>query len=289
MKHAALLLGALMLGSAASPPPVVQCTAGGLGGDVAISSGTTLIGDDRGYAEEHGARRQSIAAFRIDRHEMTNDDFARFVAATGYVTDAEHLGESIVFIPPAAPVPNLDPRLWWKLVKGADWRHPHGPDSSIAGRDYFPVVHVSFADASVYARWAGRRLPSEAEFEYAARAGAETDSLDPPAPDAANSWQGHFPDSNSADDGHVGLAPVGCYQANRLGLRDMIGNAWEWTASRYSADHHAPAADGAGQRTVKGGSFLCARNYCARYRPAARQGQGEHEATSHLSFRTVAL
>lgn len=287
MKRLLSLALALMVGSAARLPEPRQCAASAEGVDILIPRGVAIIGDDSGYPEEHGAYETVIPAFRIDRHEVTNRDFARFVRATGYVTDAERAGASIVFAPPSRPVPELDPRLWWALVKGADWRHPRGPESSIAGRDYFPVVQVSYTDAAAYARWAGRALPDEEQFEYAAAAGAGPVRQPPPA-DAANTWQGRFPDTNYGTDGYLGLAPVGCYRANGFGVRDMIGNAWEWTSSRYGADHRPTAAAPSPQRVVKGGSFLCARNYCARFRPAAREGQGEHEATSHLGFRTVA-
>ena len=286
MKRLLPLAVIVMAGSAARPPEPLQCAGSREIGDVPIPRGTAVIGDDSGYPEEHGAYATEIDAFRIDRHEVTNRDFARFVRATGYVTDAEKAGSSIVFAPPARPVPKLDPRLWWKLVEGADWRHPLGPESSIEGRDLFPVVQVSYADASAYARWAGRKLPDEEQFEYAAAAG-DAVSHEPPPADAANTWQGDFPDANLGTDGYVGLAPAGCYRPNRFGLHDMIGNAWEWTSSRYGADHR-PAGDAPSeQRVIKGGSFLCARNYCARFRPAAREGQNEHEATSHLGFRTV--
>jgi sulfatase modifying factor 1 len=272
------------------------------GGDEAIwvPAGEALIGDDRGYPEERPSYRVKVPGFWIDRHEVTNAQYARFVAATNYVTQVERQRESVVFRPPRQGERPVEPSQWWHIVKGADWRHPEGPGSDLAGRDDYPVVQLSYADALAYARWAGRSLPSEEQFERAA-GGGQPDTLTQPGPDAANSWQGEFPVRNDAVDGHKGLAPVGCYKPNAFGLQDMIGNAWEWTKSWYLPGHGPmvsnegapdnpsfdPAQPDARTRVIKGGSFLCAPNYCARYRPAARHAQDELYAASHLGFRTI--
>ncbi|MBB5684698.1 formylglycine-generating enzyme required for sulfatase activity [Sphingobium boeckii] len=187
-----------------------------------------------------------------------------------------------------------------RYEKGAEWRHPDGPESDLAGRADLPVVQIAFADALAYARWSGRSLPSEEQFEYAARAGA-MESLDQPAPERANTWQGTFPARNDRKDGYARLAPAGCFEANGYGLNDMIGNAWEWTGSGYLPGHGPmpdpvgapgdpsfdPAQPDVRARVIKGGSFLCAPNYCARYRPEARHAQNETAGASHLGFRTV--
>lgn len=268
--------------------------------DVWIPGGETVIGDDQGYAEERPAYRATIKGFWIDRHEVTNIQFAAFVAATDYRTLAERRGDSIVFHPPGHGERPVEPRQWWRIVKGANWRHPEGPASNLSGRDDWPVVQIAFPDAQAYARWAGRDLPDEEQFERAAQ-GNHGPMRDQPPPEDANSWQGAFPTRNSALDGREGLAPVGCYRPNGYGLNDMIGNAWEWTTSGY-LPNHAPMLMGEGApgnpafdpdqadahvRVIKGGSFLCAANYCARYRPAARNAQEEQSGASHLGFRTI--
>lgn len=297
---ALLAVGGASAGGATSPPTQQQC-AEGAGDFVAVPAGTATIGDDRGYADERPAIAVPLAAFRIARHEVTNREFAAFVAATGHVTTAERRGDSIVFAPPGAGAIPISPAQWWRIVQGADWRHPEGPESSIAGREHYPVVHVSLDDAEAFARWKGARLPTEAEFEYAAQGGAGGGPGDggPPAPDSANTWQGPFPISDLARDGHAGAAPIGCYHANALGTHDLIGNVWEWTTTPYrpgntpgpaSSALIAASAPSAGDdlRVIKGGSFLCAPNYCARYRPAARHAQARQENASHLGFRLAA-
>jgi sulfatase modifying factor 1 len=295
-RFAAILLAMTALGGSAPPGKQQRCLASGQDGEVIIPAGIAHIGDDNSYAEERGAYDAPVAKFALDRHEVTNRQFATFVAATGYVTTAERAGDSVVFVPPATPVGLDKPSAWWRVVSKADWRHPTGPDSDLSGRANYPVVQVNFADASAYAKWAGRALPSEEQFEYAAQAGRPNDG-NAPSPDTANTWQGTFPIENLATDGHPGLAPVGCFQANSYGLRDIIGNVWEWTSSDFTADHEPMLAAEAPrdprtprnerERVIKGGSFLCARNYCARYRPAARHSQSEESAASHLGFRTV--
>jgi formylglycine-generating enzyme required for sulfatase activity len=288
------------VGGATSPHTPHQC-AGGLEGFIAVPAGTARIGDDRGYADERPAIAVPLAAFRIARHEVTNREFAAFVAATGHVTTAERRGDSIVFAPPRAGSIAVSPAQWWRIVDGADWRHPEGPGSGIEGREHYPVVHVSLDDAEAYARWKGARLPTEAEFEFAAQgvAGSGPGDGEQPAPDAANTWQGPFPISDLTHDGHAGPAPVGCYLANPLGAHDLIGNVWEWTVTSYRPGHTPGPASTAmiaasaflaeeDLRVIKGGSFLCAPNYCARYRPAARHAQARQETASHLGFRLAA-
>lgn len=307
MMRAALIasVAALALAIPLSAPAVDKGRPGRLcpamaDGQLWVPGGETRFGDDRGYPEERPAYSGFVKGFWIDRHEVTNRQFAAFVAATGYVTTAEKRGDGIVFSPPGPNERPTQPSEWWKIVPGADWRHPTGPQSRLIGRDEYPVVQVSYADAAAYARWAGRELPSEEQFERAALADQQA-SLDQPDVTAANTWQGHFLTDNQAGDGHKGLAPVGCYHPNRYGLSDMIGNAWEWTESWYMPSHDAvligqgapgnpsfdPNQPDARVRVIKGGSFLCASNYCARYRPAARHAEDETSGASHLGFRTV--
>ena len=249
------------------------------GGMATIPSGKVLLGED---GENDAGEAIDVPAFRIDRYEVTNRQFASFVAATGYRTDAERVGEGAVFVVPAQ-LSGMDAGQWWRMVRGADWRHPVGPASGIAEAMDRPVVQVTWNDAAAYARWAGRVLPSRAQWERAARGGQEG----PRSPlgwaygengkPIANTWQGVFPVRDTEDDGYGGLAPVGCFPANDFGLYDMIGNAWEWTSE----------GDGA-TRIVRGGSFLCAMNYCANFRPAGFQAQELDLPTSHIGFRTVA-
>lgn len=281
-------------------------------GMVWIPGGTLAFGDTV-YPEEQPVRDTPVAGFWMDRTEVSNDAFAAFVRATGYVTVAERpvdpalhpglppemrLPGAVVFTMPNATDGSGRLTQWWRYVPGADWRHPGGPQTDITGRGAFPVVAVTHEDALAYARWKGNDLPTEAQWEWAARAGqTQTPDHDPPA--GANTWQGLFPVANSADDGFIGIAPAGCYPANAYGLFDMIGNVWEITADRWTPDHATPAGGAfdpaqaptrtaaAGQRVIKGGSFLCAPNYCMRYRAGARQPQDDDLGVSHLGFRTV--
>jgi formylglycine-generating enzyme required for sulfatase activity len=247
-----------------------------------VPAGEVLLGEDG--ADKPG-KRVKVAAFRIDRHEVTNRQFAAFVAATGYRTEAEIQGAGAVFVVPSHLDGLADAAQWWKLTKGAFWRSPAGPGSGIAGRMDDPVVQVTYADAQAYARWAGRDLPDEAQWERAAR-GAQAGTA-PPSSWAydgqgrpiANTWQGAFPVADAGEDGYRGLAPVGCFKPNDFGLYDMIGNAWEWTSQ---------AQAGGSSRIVKGGSFLCSFDYCANFRPAGWQAQEADLPTSHIGFRTVA-
>ncbi len=273
-----------------------------------IEGGPFIMGTNASYPEEGPETRRSVHGFWMDEHEVTNAQFSAFVEATGYVTVAERgvddMIGSAVFIPPSAGAP-ISAMNWWKFIDGASWRHPEEPQSSIAGKEHHPVIHIALEDAQAYAKWAGRRLPTEEEWEYAARGGLERATYEwgeeKPADGApkANTWQGLFPAINTEKDGFEGLAPVGCYEPNAFGLFDMTGNVWEWTSTAYYPQHGLDANPksgdiGRGPRqpsipvsVVKGGSFLCAENYCARYRPAARHPQERNLGTSHIGFRTV--
>lgn len=280
-------------------------------GMVWVPAGSYVAGDSV-YPEEQPAGKVHVAGFWMDRSEVSNDAFAAFVNATGYVTVAEravdlalHTGltpemqqpGAVVFSMPDKISNSDDIRQWWRYVPGANWRHPGGPATSIDGHGAYPVVHVTYADALAYAKWKGHALPTEAQWEWAARGAQSQAAADHAQPLQANTWQGLFPVANSADDGYIGLAPSGCYAPNALGLFDMIGNVWELTSDVYlpyhkggneSHDQLPPELrTGAGQRVIKGGSYLCAPNYCIRYRSAARQPQDEDLAVSHLGFRTV--
>jgi formylglycine-generating enzyme len=295
-----------------------------------IPGGTFLMGSDHHYPEEAPAHKVAVDGFWIDRHTVTNKEFADFVAATGYVTLAEkpadpadYPGAKLELLAPSSVVFKKAPRgttledhyRWWTYVQGADWRHPRGPASSIRGLQDHPVVHVAYEDAEAYARWAGKELPSEAEWEFAARGGLEGaefawgDEFTPGGHHMANTWQGEFPSQNRYEDGYEWTAPVGSFPANGHGLYDMIGNVWEWTADWYqehgkidspcctarnprgakedqSYDPRQPEVR-IPRKVMKGGSFLCAPNYCRRYRPAARMSQPIDTSTCHLGFRCI--
>lgn len=225
--------------------------------------------------------RLHVGAFRLQLHEVTNDQFAAFVLATGYMTDAERTSAGDT---PGGGSAVFDSRTGsWRLVRGATWRTPEGPGTTIAGKGALPVVHVSHRDAARYAAWAKARLPSAVEWEYAAAlnlpdpADQESGAYDAQGKPVANTWQGLFPIRDEGVDGYRGVAPVGCFQPGRLGIYDLIGNVWEWTDT--------PAAENAGQYIVKGGSFLCARNFCGRFRPSALQAQDTDFSTNHIGFR----
>lgn len=283
-----------------------------------IPGGDFIMGSNKFYREERPARRARVGGFWIDPRPVTNADFLAFVRATGYLTTSERAPDpaaypdadplllvpgSAVFTKPNGPVGLRDYQAWWAYVPGANWRHPEGPDSSIDGRADHPVVHVSFEDVSAYAAWAGKALPTEAEWEFAARGGLDDatyawgEELAPDGQAMANTWQGRFPFENLAEDGYEGTSPVGAFPASPYGLYDMIGNVWEWTASVYGAprpDTEKPSCcqskqggDHAAARVVKGGSHLCAPNYCLRYRPSARQSQTIDTSTTHIGFRCV--
>ncbi|HUD52581.1 formylglycine-generating enzyme family protein [Parvibaculum sp.] len=258
-----------------------------------VPGGRLRMGDTV-YAEEGPIRERDVKGFWIDRHEVTNREFAAFVAATGYVTVAERPVDAaahpelpadmrapgaVVFVMPNKVDGSGDISQWWQYIPRANWRHPGGPRTNIDGHENYPVVAVALADIEAYARWKGRTIPDEAQWEWAARGGSSRPLAEHEQPKEANTWQGIFPVLNSGDDGFVGLAPAGCYKPNGYGLYDMIGNVWEWTTDIYDGD--------AARRTIKGGSYLCAPNYCMRYRAGARQGQEADLATSHLGFRTI--
>ena len=281
-------------------PPA--CPAQPVGAMVAIAGGAVRLGGVDA-ADDGPPRTETVAPFRMRATEVTNAEFAAFVRATGYRTLAEQQPRpednpgvppealapgSAVFVPPASVENLTDISQWWRFVAGASWQHPTGPDSSVEGRDAYPVVHIAYADAVAYANWRGERLPTEAEWELAARGGqigqrfAWGDALAPGGKHQANVWEGVFPVFDAGQDGHKGASPVGCFRPNPFGLYDMIGNVWELTASPY------PGGGPDGARIIKGGSFLCAPNYCARYRPAARQPGDPTLGASHIGFRTVA-
>lgn len=298
--------------SCALPAPLATSPYPGM---VWVPAGSFEFGDTV-YPEELPLRKTSVAGFWMDRTEVTNAEFAEFVKATSYVTEAERGPDprrypglpsdlsqpgAVVFVMPKDVNTQGSATQWWRYVPGANWRHPGGPATSIDAHESFPVVAVTFADAKAYARWKGRALPSEAQWEWAARAGQSQAAQDHEQPKAANTWQGIFPVVNSGEDGFLGLAPVGCYAPNALGLFDMIGNVWELTSDAYQPGH-GESGDGppdqvprgmgptsAAQRVIKGGSFLCSPDYCMRYRSGARQPQDDDLGASHLGFRTVML
>jgi formylglycine-generating enzyme len=274
--------------SIAARPSAASCgvSTDRIGAFADIPGGAFQKGAHALYDDEGPETTASVSAFKLQVHEVTNAQFAAFVADTGYVTDSERTsatdpvgGGSAVFTAGATP----GAVGAWTLVRGATWKAPLGVGSDIKGRDLYPVVHVSWNDAVAYARWAGGRLPTEVEWEYVATTGQP--DPDNPASGAyntdgkpiANTWQGVFPVMNSGEDGFAGAAPVGCFPANRYGLYDMIGNVWEWTATPYAPGLH----------TMKGGSYLCAENACRRYRSAARHPQETNFSSNHIGFRIV--
>jgi sulfatase modifying factor 1 len=344
LKHCLLLfLGFLLVAcrpADPAPPPA---------GMVLVPGGEFTMGSDAPEAlpNERPAHRVSVAPFFLDVFPVTNADFAAFVEATGYVTVAERTIDweemkkqvppgtpkpatemlapgSLVFQPPPGPVDLRDMSQWWVWTPGASWRHPEGPGSSLQGRENHPVVQVAFADAAAYAAWAGRRLPTEAEWEFAARGGLEQarypwgDEERPGGKIMLNRWTGDFPYRNDEADGFAGTSPVGSYPPNSHGLYDMAGNVWNWCSDLYRADTfrrraddpqaccdprgplHAdgetiipgdpspPTMPGAERRVTKGGSFLCHPSYCESYRPSARRGTPPDTGTSHIGFRCAA-
>jgi formylglycine-generating enzyme len=294
-----------------------------------IPARTFRMGSDAHYSEEAPAHNVSVSGFWIDRYPVTNRDFARFVRSTRHVTLAEQVpaaeeypdarpellvAGSSVFVQPDHPVSLNSPYAWWTWIPGADWRHPQGPGTSIQRKPDHPVVHLAWTDVEAYARWAGKQVPAEAEWELAARGGLDGaeyawgDEFTPGGRWMANTWQGEFPVRNAGKHGRTGTSPVGQYPANGYGLYDMIGNVWEWTSDWYQPHSHAspappccsPAGPGSHEssaepagrphiprKVMKGGSHLCAPNYCRRYRPAARMPQAVDTSTSHLGFRLI--
>ena len=265
---------------------------------VLIPAGVFRMGCDRNEGHpsdgEGPSRLVDLPAFRMDRLAVTNARFARFVAATGYVTEAERFGWSFVFaglLPDDfEPTAAVAAAPWWRQVFGADWRHPHGPQSDLTGGEMLPVVHVSHTDALAFCAWAGKRLPTEAEWEKAARGGLEGRRYawgDEPQVDGSwqcNVWQGVFPTQNTAEDGYIGLAPADSFPPNGFGLHNMAGNAWEWTADVFSANGQTHPDS----RVMRGGSYLCHPSYCWRYRVAARSSSTADSSTGHLGFRCAA-
>ncbi|WP_394343318.1 formylglycine-generating enzyme family protein [Spirosoma sordidisoli] len=291
-------------------------------GMVWIPGTTFLMGADE-FPDARPVHNVTVAGFWMDEHEVTNAEFARFVSKTGYVTVAERplkpadfpdvpadqlVSGSAVFTPPAQAVSLTDPLQWWRYVGGASWRHPKGPGSSLQGRDNEPVVHVSYEDAAAYAQWAGKRLPTEAEWELAARGGKKPstyywgDELKPAGKWMANIYQGNFPQKNTEEDGYAEAAPVKTFPPNPYGLYDMDGNVWEWCQDFYRPDYYAaspaqnpqgptdsydPDEPGAIKRVQRGGSFLCSDQYCIRYKAGSR-GKGEvTSGSNNLGFRCV--
>ncbi|WP_431039372.1 formylglycine-generating enzyme family protein [Streptomyces sp. P6-2-1] len=273
---------------------------------VALDGGTFLMGtqDAEGFAAdgEGPVREVRLSPFRIGTLAVTNARFAAFVAATGHVTEAERFGWSFVFagfLPAAlrrvSPRPEATP--WWCGVSGATWRAPEGPGSDLAARGDHPVVHVGWSDAAAYCRWAGGRLPTEAEWEYAARGGLPQrrypwgDELTPGGEHRCNIWQGRFPTQNTAADGYRGTAPADAFPPNGYGLHNVAGNVWEWCADRWTTEHSArPASDPRGprrgtSRVMRGGSYLCHHSYCNRYRVAARTSNTPDSTAGNLGFR----
>ncbi|WP_011299041.1 MULTISPECIES: formylglycine-generating enzyme family protein [Cupriavidus] len=318
----------------------------GPAGMVHVPGGEFLMGSDSKMAQanEKPAHKVRIHGFWMDQHHVTNAEFRKFVEATGYVTTAEKspdwetlkvqlppgtprppasamVAGAMVFVGTSRPVPLQDYSRWWRYVPGADWRHPGGPGTSIEGKDNHPVVQVSYEDAQAYAKWAGKRLPTEAEWEFAARGGLEQatyawgEKFAPDGKQMANVWQGQqgqpFPVISPKAGGALGTSPVGTFPANGYGLYDMTGNAWQWVADWYRADQFrreaaqgrlvddppGPLASwdpsepgvpvGAPKRVTRGGSFLCNEDYCLSYRPSARRGTDPYNSMSHLGFRLV--
>ena len=306
-------------------------------GMVWVPGGTFVMGTDEqdAYDHERPAHQVKIKGFWMDESEVTNEQFSKFVYATGYVTVAERkprwediqkqsppgtpappdsvmVPGALVFDPPGKPVMLNDYSQWWRWLPGTDWKHPDGPHSGLEGRMHFPVIHVAFEDAMAYCEWVGKRLPTEAEWEFASRGGAANqryawgNELKHNGRFMANTFQGSFPSHNTVEDGYERLAPVKSFPPNGYGLYDMIGNVWEWTSDWYNVDYfkqlartpvsinpagsarpYDPNEPYAIKRVSKGGSFLCADNYCVNYRPSARQGTAFDSGMSNLGFRCV--
>lgn len=306
-------------------------------GMVWIAGGTFVMGtdEDQAYDHERPAHQVKVSGFWMDESEVTNEQFAVFVKETGYTTVAERKPKweelqkqsppgtpappdsllvpgALVFNPPGHPVMLNDYSQWWRWLPGTDWQHPEGPESNLDGRMHLPVVHVAFEDALAYCEWAGKRLPTEAEWEFASRGGAEQqryawgNEVKHNGRFMANTFQGSFPNHNSAEDGYDRLAPVKSFPPNAYGLYDMIGNVWEWTSDWYHVEYfrqlarnnvsvnpsgptepYDPNEPYAIKRVSKGGSFLCADDYCVNYRPSARQGTAFDSGMSNLGFRCV--
>src|ERR1700722_11660935 len=319
--HAATLVETV---SSASARAASQTAPNGM---VWIPGGRFWMGTDH-MEDAQPVHEVEVKGFWMDRTDVTNEEFGRFVKATGYLTIAERplnqkefpnlapdelAAGSVVFTPPAHPISLDQPLAWWRFVRGANWRHPEGPNSDVRGKEKYLVVHIAWPDAMAYAKWARKRLPTEAEWEFAARGGLDRQSyvwgneLKPGGKWRANTFQGHFPDHNTSEDGYAGVAPVASFKPNGYGLYDMSGNVWQWVSDWYRPDYYVglsrdgslaenpegprdsfdPQEPGVQKRVQKGGSYLCTDQYCERYMPGAR-GKGDPETgTNHLGFRCV--
>jgi formylglycine-generating enzyme required for sulfatase activity len=332
--HPAIIAASLAaLANSAAPGPARDGMVWIPGGEFSMgcdASNDAICGLPGVTRDSQPIHRVYVDGFWMDKTEVTNDQFDKFARATKYVTAAERaptaaefptapaenlVAGSVVFTPPDHPVLLNDHYQWWSYIKGANWRHPLGPDSDLKGKGNYPVVHIAYEDAAAYAKWAGKRLPTEAEFEFAARGGLEGktyawgDELKPGGKWMANIYQGKFPYKDTGDDGFAGLAPVAQFPANGYGLYDMAGNVWEWCSDWYRPDYYAQLARAGGvvrnpqgpdssfdptepdqqKRVLRGGSFLCTDQYCTRYMVGAR-GKGEiSSGSNHLGFRCVKL
>ncbi|MBS9386316.1 MAG: formylglycine-generating enzyme family protein [Dolichospermum sp. BR01] len=282
-------------------------------GMILISGGTFKMGaDDSGFEEERTGENVTVSSFCIDKYEVTNAQFAEFVKATNYVTvaerplskeqfpdlpDEQRLPGSLVFQMPKQGIKQVQLLSWWHWTPGANWQHPFGRDSTILGQENYPVVHISYEDALAYAKWSEKSLPTEAQWEYAARGGLDGATYtwgNQYSAKKANTWQGIFPFFNTKADGYVGTAKVGSFPANGYGVYDMTGNVWEWTSDWFN-DRSPTSQRSRGSvnptetalHVIKGGSYLCAPNYCSRYRPAARESESPDTGTTHIGFRLV--
>jgi sulfatase modifying factor 1 len=326
--HAATLHAAAMVVTG-NPPATAGSTSSpdAPPGMVWIPGGRFWMGTDH-LEDAQPVHQVEVKGFWIDRTDVTNEEFARFVQATGYITVAERPLDpkefpdlapkdlapgGVVFTPPSSPISLENPLAWWRFVRGANWRHPNGPKSDLQGKEKYPVVQIAWADAVAYAKWAGKRLPTEAEWEFASRGGRDRQNytwgneLNPNGKWMANTFQGHFPDKNTSADGYAGIAPVASFPPNDFGLYDMSGNVWQWVSDWYRPDYYAqlqydgaiaidphgpsdsfdPQEPGVAKRVQKGGSYLCTTQYCERYIAGAR-GKGDPDTgTNHLGFRCV--
>lgn len=326
-----VIFGATVANTMSAPSPAPLGMAWIPGGEFSMGAQDPPDMDDVGMKATLDSRpvhRVYVDSFFMDKTDVTNAEFAKFVKATGYVTVAERkpraedypgappenlVAGSVVFAPPDHPVPLNDYFQWWSYVPGANWRHPQGPQSNIIDKDNYPVVHIAYEDAEAYAKWAGKRLPTEAEWEFAARGGLAGkpyvwgDEFRPHGKWMANTFEGHFPNKNTGDDGYLSTSPVAKFPPNGYGLYDMAGNVWQWTSDWYRPDYYKqlaehdgvarnpqgpdsaydPAEPGHAKKTQRGGSFLCTDQYCSRYMVGTR-GKGDVDTgTNHLGFRCV--
>ena len=281
-------------------------------GMIWIENGSFIMGSDQGLLDERPAHKVNLNGFWIDQYEVTNAEFVKFVTETGYESYSEEVEDSLVFVSPyLTPGQPLRPMSWWKLVANADWQHPEGEQDSIEGKENHPVVHVTYEDASAYCNWLDKELPTEAQFEYAARGGLEGEiyswGSQPRHRHEAmtNHWQGNFPYHNENSDGHANTAPVGSFPPNNYGLYDITGNVWEWVSDWYHPNYYSnsprrnptgvPRAESLDpneptlpKRSIRGGSFLCSENYCSGFRVSARMPAEPSSSTNHTGFRCVA-